>query len=442
MVERRTLIGLTGLFALPAARALAQATAAAPETAPAETPARDMEPYAWMGEVSAHGRYVPALETARRYQRGSTSNQLEGAAQASGLVGLEGWALRAHEAATGVKAPSEEDRAKARKVLNGASAVPAIEALAARARGRQIVIINEAHHVSRHRAFTRQLGARLRRDGFAWFAAETFQRPIDDLRSGVVFTHQMGNYSNDPIFAETVRSLREVGYRFVAYDYDETGRPFPTDLAQQLTERDGRAARHLVEKVFDKDPHARLLVHVGYSHLSKLPVPLNGHAVPTLATLLHEHTGFDPLCIDQITYTPASTPKLDRAILSEALDRFAPTEPVLVRTADGLPLEAPRKDVDEVVFHPRTPAVLGRSGWRMIVPGSRPVLVDARPAQAASCQILHAFHDDEASAGATPADMVVLQPADTTVALALRPGRYRLRGETTDGFVELGPLKV
>jgi hypothetical protein len=57
--------------------------------------------------------------------------------------------------------------------LNGYRPVAALDALAWAASDAQVVMINEAHHVPRHRAFILALLQRLRRQGFTYFDAET-----------------------------------------------------------------------------------------------------------------------------------------------------------------------------------------------------------------------------------------------------------------------------
>jgi hypothetical protein len=204
-----------------------------------------------------------------------------------------------------------------------------------------------------------------------------------------------------------------------------------------------KTARHLVENVLRKDPSARVLIHVGYEHLSKDPnsgIPGWG---PSLAVRLQARSGVEPFCIDQVAGTPASTPELDRPFVSEVLTRFNPQKPVVVRAPDSreiYPLQG--KHVDETVFHPRYADVSGRPGWRMLMPDVRLVRFDAGLARRHECRLVLAFRSREDSDDAVPADILVLNPSTPEPALLLSPGQYRLKGERVDGFVDLGERMV
>ena len=74
------------------------------------------------------------------------------------------------------------------------------------------MIINEAHHAPRHRAFTHQLMAALRNEGFSHFAAETFCSTCPVLLANGVSTAADGPYILDPVFADLARQAVSAGY--------------------------------------------------------------------------------------------------------------------------------------------------------------------------------------------------------------------------------------
>jgi hypothetical protein len=144
--------------------------------------------------------------------------------------------------------------------LDGYSPTGALQAIEAAAGSRQVVMINEAHHVPQHRAFTLQLLAALRRKGFTYFAAETLQPDPGLARRGYP-TAETGSYIQEPLYGDLVRTALRLGYQVVPYEAESSGRG--------IEPREREQARHLVERIFQKDPKAKVLVHAGYSHILK-----------------------------------------------------------------------------------------------------------------------------------------------------------------------------
>ena len=109
--------------------------------------------------------------------------------------------------------------------LDGAVARDAIDAIVEAAGNTRIVILNEAHNVSGHRAFAARVMRALRPLGYDWFAAETFTQPqpvplvrIGAYANGAPFLASYGYYTHDPVFAEMVREAARLGYRFSDYE--------------------------------------------------------------------------------------------------------------------------------------------------------------------------------------------------------------------------------
>ena len=88
----------------------------------------------------------------------------------------------------------------------------ALDTIAERARNRRVVILNEAHNVSRCRAFAEAVALRLRGEGFDCFAAEDFlsetgATPFQSFAEGGPLTRWAGYYVSDPVYAEMERSV-------------------------------------------------------------------------------------------------------------------------------------------------------------------------------------------------------------------------------------------
>ena len=375
------------------------------------------------------GRYLPLL---RYYQSQSSTSAQWLTAQLAAMTGDEEGAY-AVPAAAPVPVPD----------LTGCRAIDAIETIVHAARGRRIVILNEAHHASRCRAFAAELCRRLAGEGFNVFAAETFDnahRPsaaAAALNTGAAVTAALGWYLADPVLADTVRAARHLGYRFAAYEARAAQIQGLSGEGEIEAREDGEA-NNFIADILEKDPKARAVVLCGYDHVLKATDP-NGRL--WFAARLKAKTGIDPLCISQSWGLPQTTG--DEAALKAVLDNFSPTTPVILFDAHDRPLNPSRPGtVDVEVIHPRLAAVDGRPGWLAVMPG-RKRAVFALTALAGSHDLIQAVPASEAhAANAVPADQYPLPLGAKEAVFYLADGAYEIRLETDDGRNVLGQLKV
>jgi len=353
------------------------------------------------------------------------------------------WQLSQYAAMLGDEATALGVVAQARRPnalspdLAGATVVKALDAIAEAAVGRQIVILNEAHNHSRHRAFAAQVLRRLRPLGFEWFAAETFMprlpEPapmIADYRVGEPFLHAYGYYTQDPVFAETVREAARLGYRLIDYEFRrDQHAPEGSDDDTRSIYREEAEAENLIANVLRPAPGARVLIYCGYDHALEAPTKYG----EWFASRLKRKTGIDPLTIEQAWCTPDLKPEDDEAQVAAVQAAFAPREPVVIRRADGSVFGNPRHEnqMDLSVFHPRLDPVRGRPGWRAADSERR--LIDIDVPRTDGPALLQSLWSDEGPAG-VPADQFLLTAGQRRAALVLRPGRYTLRLERPEGF--------
>lgn len=330
--------------------------------------------------------------------------------------------------------------------LGGAQARDAIDAVVEAAREHRIVILNEAHNVSRHRQFAAQVARALRPLGFDWFAAETFipRQPVPApnislYRAGTPFHHHYGIYSRDPVFAEMVREAARLGYRFADYEIRRDQLLLPQDADGQalIAEREEAQADNLIEAVLAPHPESRIFVYCGYSHATETP----GRRGEWFAARLKRKTGIDPLTIEQAFSWPAAEPAQDYPWVAAVLDSLNPTRPVIVRRQDGAVLipDPFAGQVDLAVFHPRLPLVNGRPGWLAADPQRIAIEVDVPAFEGPG--LLQAVPAAEGP-GVVPADQLLLAPGQRRATLLLRPADYLIRLETTDGVRTYGRITV
>jgi len=302
-------------------------------------------------------------------------------------------------------------------------AVPAVEAIAALARERRIVIVNEAHHVAQTRLVTLALLSRLRALGYTHLALEGLDERDRELQARGYPTVASGIYVREPLYGDIVRQALALGFVVVPYESASAD----ADSAQREREQ----AEHLLTRVFRSAPDARLLVHAGYAHVHHRGDYLD---VEPMAQHLARMTGFVPLVIDQTVLRP-STPAREFGGYRTVLERFPVREPALLLDAKGQPwsLEPALYDAS-VVLPPPQQHIVGRPDWLTLDGARAPVAVDLDLSAAHLPAVLEARYAAETDA-AVPADRVLIESGTGQVVLFLRPGEYRVAATDANGHV-------
>lgn len=324
-------------------------------------------------------------------------------------------------------------------------AEPAISAIVERARETRVVILNESHSISGHRAFAAQVLRALRPLGFNIFAAETFNwerasgAAVGDLQAGAPFLPRHGYYSRDPVYAEAVREALSLGYRLAGYEWTAEQGVLPPNASgvERINQREEAQARNFIDHVLALSPDSRAVVLCGYSHVTEAPT----EKAEWFASRLKRLSGIDPLTIEQSFNWPSFDPAGDPAPTRAVLERLSPTEPVVVTEPSGRAFTTePYSDrVDLSVFHPRLAPVNGRPGWLAADPMRRATPVNfvapGGPGLVQAVRIAEGM-------GAVPSDQVLIAPDQTTATLYLRRGAYIIRVETVDGWRIVGSSSV
>ena len=309
--------------------------------------------------------------------------------------------------------------------LEGATPEDAIAAIVRAAKGRRIVILNEAHHVPRGRAFAFLLARALRKAGFDTFAAETFAPDAPAAYAKGVPNRAMGYYVGDPFFGDLVRETMRLGYRGLAYEAEDLKRE--GDVVDRINEREAGEARNLDERWFQKRPRSRIFVYCGFMHATEDWSQEDGKELAWMAARLAKRTGLDPLAIDQSEEIPhpsrgAETPEYRyadaRGLLADG--------PKVFRKPGGAYAtmsETWRGRVDMQVFAPRDASVMGRPSWTLMGGVRKPVYPPADALPKAGRVLLQAFASKEGDD--IPVDQV-LATDGRAAALMLPKGSFRL----------------
>jgi hypothetical protein len=400
------------------ALALAGCVAVTPEpTTPTPAPAPAFKPYDYMAAL----RRAEEAAVAGDRDRSKRSAAFQILAAEQSMIGDTQAAIANYDSGLNRQAPRDPDRAAARAILERYEVRDAVATIVAAARDRQIVILNEAHHVPRHRAFATALMLELRKVGFDHFAAETLADRTESLAARGYPVIEDGYYTREPVFGDLVRRALAVGYKPVAY---EQSSPTPTpgidiDWTTRVALREAGQARNLAERVFAKDPKARVFIHVGFSHALEEPEDAgNGRKTAWMAARLKEKIGIDPLTIDQATERPVLGP------LSE--DAFAGTtgESAVLVAREGGEFWRIRSGFDLTVVHRPTRLVGGRPHWLAMDGYRAPWAIPAKLLPKKGRRLVQAFVASE-TGNAVAMDQVLVEATKPPPKLMLPKGNYR-----------------
>lgn len=295
-----------------------------------------------------------------------------------------------------------------------------------RARTEQIIILNEAHHNSRHRVFTASLLPELARLGFRYMAVEALNEKDTLLQQRGFPTLETGFYTKEPQFGNLLRVAHENHYQLVPYDY---GFSHEGELEVQIKARE-TAQAHNIQRILQADPKARIVVHCGFSHANEGPNGMGQQLA--MAAHLRQLTGINPFTIDQTALSESGTPSGDFA--RYRLAKATGSAVFLNKQHQPFSRANQNMSVDVNVFHPRTNYEAGRPAW-LFTEGRKPVPVTAPITVGYPCLVL-AYVATEDATQAVPADVVELQSPQDRKVLALKKGRYRIVAKGRSGQVQ------
>lgn len=333
----------------------------------------------------------------------------------------------AHDAYSIRQLPAHDDASS--PIGSGYTAKPAVEAIAALAKDRKAVFFNEAHNVPLTRTVTVEALAKLREEGFNYFAAETVYASDADLQKRGYPVEKSGFYTMEPISAEMVRTALRLGYKVVGYESEKEGNGDVREYDQ---------AKNLYERTFKADPTARVVVNAGYAHIQENGRYLGGES---MAQHFRKLTGIDPLTIEQTMLIEHPPGTENHPYYHAVVDSLKPAQPIVFVNDKGEPWSLKPKAYEVSVFFPPDVIESDRPTWLDLAGLRKPYSVGGSQ----YCQdqypcLIEARYADEGD-DAIPADRLVLNPVEkaerlqdrlvmghgvTQANLFLRPGKYHV----------------
>lgn len=272
----------------------------------------------------------------------------------------------------------------------------------------QIVIINEAHHQPFHRIFTLELLEELYDLGFRYFGLETLDERDTTLNQRKYPNTDSGFYTKEPQFGELVREALKFGFQLFAYEKIEEGLDREVEQAKNI------------QKMIDKDPSGKFLIHCGFTHAAEGQVPGWGKA---MAGRLKEFTGINPLTINQSDFTEASDKSSEDPLYQNLDPKY--TSVYLDSLGESYKYEPAPDYFDIMIFNKRTKMKNNRPEW-VFHSGKKPIELKLTDLDIKLPALVMAFYPDEDYTKAVPADIQELENVSDTIYLALKPGKYNV----------------
>ena len=304
---------------------------------------------------------------------------------------------------------------------------PALEYILEQAAGRQVVMVNEQHHVSTERLLTLKLLHPLYYEqGFRYLAVEALWAGEDQLNRRGYPIRETGGYVNEIVFGELVRRALTIGYKVVPYEASQEQMQ-PTETMNRQQARDYWQAQNLIAATLEQDPDAKVLVHCGYDHL----VEAARASWTPMAYYFREETGLDPLTVDQTAFAEKGAEEMEHSwrLAAEARD-LVDDVPVVLVDGEGELLPVAPLDVDIKVLNPTTEYRDGRPEWMSRLGRRKAVSVTTRQCVEEAC-VVEAF-DPVWEERAVPYDRVETKSAEALLYVPAA-GNVEVRGYRFDG---------
>lgn len=290
------------------------------------------------------------------------------------------------------------------------SKIKAADFIVEQAKENQIVIINEAHHNSFHRLFTKLLLQKLYDNGYKNLGLEAIFLD-SNLNKRKYPIQETGYYIKDPQFGDLVRTAIQIGYNVFPYE--------PEHIAGNTAKQREIGQAKNIQKIIDSKPNEKFLIHCGYDHA--LEGKLNNSWGKAMAGRLTEYTGINPLTINQVLFSEKSKPKYNHPFL-KALNI---KESSVLINKDNKPLRYERGDAwtDIAVFHPNTNYINDRPNW-LFENGNEKNSITLNDIQIEFPVMVLAFKKDEDINLAVPIDITEVKNKTENCILGLKQGDY------------------
>lgn len=175
--------------------------------------------------------------------------------------------------------------------VNKHTLVDAADYIVAQAKQKQVVMINEAHHLPFHRAFVLPMLRKFYDAGYRYLAIETLGDST--INQKTYPDYETGYYTHEPLFGELIREALRLHFRLIKYESDARCDGKGKDNQYCNRFRDSMMAVNL-NKILKADPKAKMLIYAGYDHINEG----SENGWKKMAQFFKEFTGIDPFTVE------------------------------------------------------------------------------------------------------------------------------------------------
>lgn len=292
--------------------------------------------------------------------------------------------------------------------------ISAREYIVQQAKETQIVIINEAHHNSLHRVFTKTLLQELYNAGYKNLGLEalSYKENLDSLQNIRKYPVQKtGYYTKDPQFGNLIREAIAIGYTLFPYETkDKEANGYQREIDQAKN----------IQQYMEQNPNEKFLIHCGFDHALE---GKHNSWEKAMAARLSEYTGINPLTINQVAYSEKGNPALNHPLL-KALNV---EEPTVVLDKENQPFGYSRGEAftDIAVFHPNTTYLNKRPDW-LFNDEKKQVAITLPAMELEFPAMILAFQKSDDIDNAVPVDITQITDQKQEVSLGLEKGIYNI----------------
>jgi hypothetical protein len=316
----------------------------------------------------------------------------------------------------------------------------ALDAIESVADQHQVIMINEEHRTSFHRASTLQLLRRLYAKGFRYFAAETIYAEDADLQKRAFPTQNSGFYTADPVYADVIRAALKLGYKIVPYESMDADCRSPENNPEFCNDQRERGqAQNLYDRILKTDPQARIFVHVGRGHNSKAA---GSKEFNFMGYYFKQITGIEPFTIDQLRFSERRISALEHPLYRYLTKQNTLQKPSVFQSP-GSEFYNLGLGYDMVIFHPRLSYKNGRATFLEMNGERKAEKINLKKLKLKSKNqiysenkpvLIQAFYAQE-STDAVPIDQIVIYPNQKIPVLMLPVGSFRIRAIDETGKI-------
>jgi len=271
----------------------------------------------------------------------------------------------------------------------------------------QIIIINEAHHISKHRTFTKSLLNDLYNNGYRYIGLEALFDTVINVRKFPVI--ESGYYIKEPEFGNLLSEALKIGYTIFGYEASMDKRGKDREIEQAAN----------IQKFIDNNPEAKVIIHCGYDHVYENDYPAWGKA---MAGRLKDITKIDPLTIDQKMFIESSDDKNNHLFIKMNDSK----EPIVLLDNNELVFNGfgNVRQTDIVVLHPPTKYINNRPDW--LLSGKEIYRIPSHVIKNGMSVLVLAYRENEFEQNGVPADIIEITDNNSVNELYLEKGVYTI----------------